>query len=226
MNDVEKQFRDRVGNLLGDYCPNDTSLNNFSVFLFREVIDVLLENKGEARDILVNHKKNTDMDKMTFLKSVKDLSVSCTQDLVNKVFAKSFTELKNMVPMSVVVVEGRKSNNFIVRGDRESDLNRNVGNFDDLDIEDIPKVSRKGKKNKGVKKEEIPNVFNGVDLDIDEINQRTVKSSSVIKSTVKNLNQSKGRDNVEGDSDFIIDASDVTSESYSNVPKVDIDIDY
>ena len=218
MNDVEKQFRDRVGNTLGEYCPNETSLNNLSVYLFREVIDVLMENRSLMKEVFMNYQKNTDMDKMTFIKSVKDLSVSCTQELVQKVFAKSFTEMKNKVPMSFPLVVNE--NGTTLSRTKESDLNRNVGQFD-INIEDIPKVEKKVQKHLQ-KEKESSNVFSGVELDLDEINQRTTKQSSFRKIN-NNSNSSKNNDLEQ---DFITDASEFSSEVYTSVPEVESGLDY
>jgi len=215
MNDVEKQFRDRVGNILGEYCPNETSLNNLSVYLFREVIDVLMENRSLMKEVFMNYQKNTDMDKMTFIKSVKDLSVSCTQELVQKVFVKSFTEMKNKVPMSFPLVVNE--NGTILNRVKDSDLNRNVGQFD-INIEDIPKVEKKVQKPLQ-KEKESSNVFDGVELDLDEINQRTTKQSNFRKA-----NNNNSKNNVE--QDFITDASEFSSEVYTSVPKVESGLDY
>lgn len=219
MNDVEKQFRDRVGEVLGKYCPNETSLNNLSVYLFREVLDVLMENRDLMKEIFMNYQKNTDMDKVTFMKSVKDLSVSCTQELVHKVFAKSFMDMKNKVPMSFPLVVNEKG--VVINQKKESDLNRNVGQFD-INIENIPKVEKKPQK-PVQKVKETSNVFDGVELDLDEINQRTTKQNSFRKV---NVNKSENNVKQNQEQDFITDASEFTSEVYTSVPKVEDGLDY
>ena len=199
MNDIERIYRDRVGDALEKYCPNDSVLNNISTYLFREAISVL----KETGQIEINEfNENSEIDRLSFLHAIKDLSVFATQTILTQVIKKSF----------IAYPQGFSQN--------EASFDIDVSRFSRVE-----KVERPTKKETKVIEPRVDqNVFKGdVHFDMDEINQRTVRSNISFKKTDR-------VESSDGDGKFYedlrTDASKYTEDSYSEVPNISIDGDY
>lgn len=249
MNDIEKRFRDRVGESLEQFCPNDSVLNNLSTYLIREVIDTL----NESGIVIEGFEKNHDVDRLAFLHAVKDLSLFSAQTVMIQVLRRSFTELRNIVPIETRNTVLEKSNtstqsrasstnssgNTVTKKSQLQDTSPNEMSFN-IDLSNIPKFHKKN----GVMKQEQSseervresdtdkNVFKGnVEFDIDEINQRTVSSKVSFGKTgtgsrVRSTTGRKDSTDDEFYEDLRTDASVYTGETYSSVPNITIDDDY
>ena len=226
LNDIERIYRDRVGDALEKYCPNDSVLNNISTYLFREAISVL----KETGQIEINEfKENSEIDRLSFLHAIKDLSVFATQTILTQVIKKSFSEVKNSIQLDTRdLVEKRVvDKNSTTPVAYPQGFSQNEASFD-IDVSRfsrVEKVERPAKKETKVIEPRVDqNVFKGdVHFDMDEINQRTVRSNISFKKTDR-------VESSDGDGKFYedlrTDASKYTEDSYSEIPNISIDGDY
>lgn len=220
MNTEEKLFRDRLEKSLGKYCPNITALNQISTYLFREVVDVIRQS-GNVNEILQSTEINSDMENLSFIRAIKDLSTFSSQVIINEAFKKAFQDVRNTIPLterseviekSKVIEKSRRVSTPVT----QSTLSRNEAEFD-IDISSIPKVNPQLIQQvvKTQVQKDASNVFEGdFEIDLDDVNQRTVKS------VVSN----KGEESE--DKDFTTDGSTFSEEVYSDSFTVDMSLDY
>lgn len=218
MTTEEKLFRDTLEKSLGKYCPNITALNQISTYLFREAVGVIKSSK-DIKKVLSETESNSDIETLSFMRAIKDLSTFSSQVIIDEAFKKAFQEVKNTIPL----VERKEviEKSSVIRHTsptisvKRSSLNKNEAEFD-IDISSIPKVNiQMPKVTKSRTTDMDSNVFTGdFDIDFDDINQRTVRH------TVSDDND------IEIDKDFTTDGSAFSEGVYSDSFEVDTSLDY
>ena len=218
MTTEEKLFRDRLEKSLGRFCPNITALNQISTYLFREVVKII-KNSENPGEILQNTETNSDIEALSFMRAIKDLSVFSSQVIIDEAFKKAFQDVKNTIPLverESVIERNREVTKINHRNNHtSSSLSKNEAEFD-IDLSSIPKVNTYIKQEVQPKSDVDSNVFKGdFDFDLDDINQRTVKH------VVSNEKENDGEDK-----DFTTDGSAFSEDIYSDSFSVDVSLDY
>ena len=160
MREVELNFRDRLGEVLGAYCPNDSVLNVMSFYLYREAISILRDSLGDDKELIINEvlstDRNSELDKPSFMGAIKSFSSFSSQIILDKALKKAIIEVRNQYSLlsrdflfskeslsnssnpssgkSNNVNDSKNSSYLVYDGDL------NTGEFD-FDIDSIPEVS-------------------------------------------------------------------------------------
>lgn len=217
MNTEEKLFRDVLEKSLGKYCPNITALNQISTYLFREAVGVI-KNSGDVNKVLSETESNTDIETLSFIRAIKDLSTFSSQVVINEAFKKAFQDVKNTIPLverkEVIEKSSKQITSHNTTSVKTSGLSKNIAEFD-IDIESIPKVTVQQKPDIPMSRNEsVSNVFTGdFDIDLDDVNQRTVRHNV-------------SDDDSEEYQDFTTDGSAFSEEVYSDSFSIDTGLDY
>ena len=164
-----------------------------------------------------------------------------------QVLKKSFTEVRNIVPLETrqTVLErkeststsGRVSSTTGVPDIKLQDKSPNEMSFN-IDLSDVPKFHRgvmetkstEDREQKSREKDTDRNIFQGnIEFDLDDINQRTVSNRVSFGNTSGRKSSTSSREDATDDEfyeDLRTDASDYTEDSYSSVPNISLDDDY
>ena len=217
MTEREKRFEEKLKDVIGEYCPNDTCLSIFSSYVYRLALSVLSDCDSILEES-EEHSNITGVDTAAFLKSLKDISMFVSQDAITEAFKETYLKVKNTVPMTKRDTSVAVGSGIFKSGKKSIVYEQNSASFDVIDLDSIPKaqsilkdspVSTVNKTNNS------SNEFEGdFDMDFESINSSKPKTSS------------KKEESDSDDEEFSTDASIFTSGEYSSVPKISVDLDY
>lgn len=223
MRDCELVFRDRLDKLIGKYCPNDAALNTLAFYLFREAADVLRQESKEGIEKEVQSiQPNQEIETPSFTMAIRDMSAFAAQKMTFEAIKKAYSEVKSSIPLVQRGGEAQVQQTYTqpTKPVRVSGFSQNEAEFD-IDLSAIPKVEiqkRPSPSKKQVQSEFVSNVFRGdLTINVDEINLRTPKSQSSSK---------KEEEDTEEDMPTFDASSYTEGVAYSDVPKMEVSLDY
>lgn len=147
----EQNFRDRLADMLDGYYPNDEGLDMISNVLYRIALEVIVSEDIESE--MNNTVDLNDLVKGSFRKHLRDVALFICQNVMN-------SALKNAMAMVRNVTDLIKVDRVKYTGEREYSVgiiskpsdtksyktgDDNTGNFEELDIDSIPKTSEETK---------------------------------------------------------------------------------